>query len=166
MTDMVDWKYNPEDYDPNGFDLIPVGNYRVRIEQCVLKLTKNGKQMFSLKLAVSGYRTYVWNNVVFDNKDEETRQRTNNQLGSIYDSFNIPKGNLDPFEWKGKVGGAKIKHGEFNGERRAEISYFLSRKKVDALPAWQEKGTAKNLAQNTLLSSFMTEPFNPDKGFE
>ena len=45
-------------------------------------------------------------------------------------------------DWKGCVGGAKIKHGEdANGNKRAEIQYFLYRDKVLDLPAWCENSS-------------------------
>lgn len=166
---MTDWKYNPEEYDPNGFTLIPPGDYRVRIEDCEEKLTQTGKDMYKLTLAVSGYNSRVWFYLVFDSTTEEARKYTNQRLGSVYDSFNIPKGNLNVSDWKGKVGGARIKNRLYNDEMRAEVSYFLTRKKVDALPAWQEsKPSAK--PQDSTFGEFTPQSFdanaeNPDINF-
>ena len=165
MDDIKNWKYNPADYNPDVFELIPVGEYRVRIEQCELKLAKSGKQMFQIRLAVSGHIANVWTYLVFDGTDEKSRKNTNQQLGSIYDSFEIPKGNLNPSDWKGKTGGAKIKHEMYNGEKQAKISYFLPRKKVDALPAWQEKRAVKNITQDTSVPDITAEQFDFNKGF-
>ena len=162
---MAEWEYNPDDYNPDGYGLIPPGEYRVRIEKCEEKVSQTGKDMFKLTLAVSGYSAHVWCNLVFDSTDEESRRRTNNRLGSVYDSFNIPKGNLNPDDWKGKVGGAKIRHKIYNEETRAELHYFLTRKKVDALPAWQEGSRAKSPVHASDADNFSPEPFNPEEGF-
>ncbi len=165
---MADWKYNPDNYNPDGYELIPPGEYRVRIEDCEEKLTQTGKDMYKLTLSVSGYSAHVWYYLVFDSTDEKSRKYTDQKLGSIYDSFNIPKGNLDPSDWKGKTGGARIKNSLYNGEMRAELHYFLRRKKVDELPAWKEGSTAS--AQPVTTPDFSTENFSPkaydvEKGF-
>ena len=162
---MADWKYNPDDYNPNGYELIPPREYRVRIENCEEKVSQTGKDMFKLTLAVSGYSAHIWYYLLFDSTDEEARKRTNNKLGSIYDSFNIPKGNLNPTDWKGRTGGAKIKHRTYNEETRAEVHYFLTRNKVDALPAWQEAGGTKSSMHNSETANFSPEAFNPEEGF-
>lgn len=140
---MVNWDYNPDDYNADGYGLIPEGEYRVRIEKCEQILTRTGKDMFKLTLKVSGYNSNVWYYMVFDNTDEEARKRTNQRLGNIYDSFNIPKGNTEPADWQGKTGGVKIKHRLYDEEMRAEAHYFLKRGKVDKLPEWQEGFTKK-----------------------
>lgn len=162
---MIDWKYNPEDYNPGEFELIPVGDYRVRIDECEQKLSKTGKPMFQLILSVSGHVARIWYWLLFDNSSEQMSQVTNSKLGSIYDSFDIPKGNLNPFDWKGKVGGAKIRHKMFNEEKRAEVQYFLSRKKVDTLPAWHEKRGAKKSSQYTSMPPITAETFQSDINF-
>lgn len=163
---MADWKYNPEDYNPDSYTLIPPGEYRVRIEDADERVSQTGKTMFRLTLKVSGYNSLVWYYLVFDSTDEEARKRTNQRLGSIYDSFNIPKGNINPYDWKGKTGGAKIRNKpDNNNEMRAEVHYFLTRKKVDALPAWQEGSTGKPATaqvQDTGFGDFNPQPFDPD----
>lgn len=163
---MTDWKYNPDEYNPNGFELIPPGDYRVRIEDCEEKYTQTGKDMYKLTLAVSGHSARVWYCLVFDSSNEEMRKYTNQRLGSVYDSFNITRGNLNPDDWKGKTGGAKIKHRLYNDEMRAEISYFLTRKKVDALPAWQEGNSTSAKKSTSEFGNIGTEMFSTDEGFD
>lgn len=134
---MVDWKYNPENYNEDGHELIPAGDYRVRIDEAAEKVSQSGKDMIRLKLKVNGYNTPVWFYVVFDSSNEEARKRTDQRLGSIYDSFGIPWGNLNPYDWEGKIGGARLKNRtDMNGDMRTEVHYFLSRKKTDILPAF------------------------------
>ena len=138
---MANWKYNPENYNESGFGLIPEGNYRVRIESALEKESRSGKDMVELTLAVSGYSTKIWYYLVFDNSNERMIQMTDQRLGSIYDSFDITPGDFDMNNWEGKTGGARIRQrADNNGTMRSEISYFMTRKKVDDLPAWIEPG--------------------------
>ena len=51
---MADWKYNPDDYKPDSYTLIPPGEYRVRIEDADERVSQTGKTMFRLTLKVSG----------------------------------------------------------------------------------------------------------------
>lgn len=142
---MVDWKYNPENYNPNGFELIPVGDYRVRIDTAENKVSRSGKDMIRLTLSVSGYNTKVWFYLVFDSSNEEMRRMTDQRLGSIYDSFGISSGSMEVYDWEGKTGGAHIRHRpDQNGNMRSEVSYFLTRQKVDELPAWGEGPKARD----------------------
>ena len=147
---MANWKYNPENYNANGFGLIPDGDYRVRIEEAEEKVSRTGKDMIQLTLKVSGYNSKIWFYLVFDNSNEQMTQMTDQRLGSIYDSFQIEPGNLNTYDWEGKVGGARIKQkADQNGNMRSEITRFLPRNKVDSLPAWLE-GSAKSPQGGTI----------------
>ena len=162
---MNDWKYNPDNYNPDGYELIAPGNYRVRIEDCEEKLTQTGKDMYKLTLSVSGYSAHVWYNLVFDSTDERMRKMTDQKLGSIFDSFDIPKGSLSPTDWKGRTGGARIKNSLYNGEMRAEVSYFLKRKKVDELPAWREGNTGTSNPPTSTASDFNAQALEFGQSF-
>lgn len=136
---MADWKFNPENYNPSGYTLIPEGLYRVRIDEAEEKTSQSGKDMIKLTLSVSGYNMKVWKYIVLDSSNAEATRRTDQWLGSIYDSFGIERGTLDVYSWEGKIGGAKIRHRpDQNGDMRSEVHYFLPRKKVEELPAWRE----------------------------
>ena len=135
---MVDWKYNPSNYNEDGHELIPAGDYRVRIDEAAEKISQSGKEMIRLKLKVNGYNTPIWYYVVFDSSSEEARKRTDQRLGSIFDSFQIERGTLNPQDWEGKIGGARLKNStDANGDMRSEVHYFLSRKKTEILPAFE-----------------------------
>ncbi|MBQ3456481.1 MAG: DUF669 domain-containing protein [Synergistaceae bacterium] len=141
---MLNWHYNPANYNAEGYQLIPPGEYRVRIEDAEETESKTGKPMIKMTLKVSGYNSKIWNYVVLDNTSEKAIAMTDNNLGRIYDSFNIPQGNLNLQDWKGKVGAAEIKNELDNKEvMRAGVKYFIQRKKQDTLPAWQENPTVK-----------------------
>ena len=136
---MANWKYNPENYNASGFGLIPEGNYRVRIESALEKTSRSGKDMIELTLAVSGYNSKIWYYLVFDSSSEQMTQMTDQRLGSIYDSFRIEPGDFNMDNWEGQTGGAHIRQrADDSGTMRSEVSYFLSHKKVDALPEWIE----------------------------
>lgn len=170
---MANWKYNPEDYHENGFGLIPEGNYRVRIESALEKVSRTGKDMIEITLAVSGYSSKIWFYLVFDSSNERMTQMTNQRLGSIYDSFGIEQGDMNLDNWEGKTGGARIRQrADNNGTMRSEVSYFLSRKKVDELPAWVEGrgGSAQTAAQDVAISDEVINPEmasfeDPDKNY-
>lgn len=133
------WQFDPNDYDPNrsAFALIPVGYHRVRIEDAEGTVSKSGKDMVKLTLAVSGLNGKLWFYLTFD---PNNKQMTNQRLGEVWESFNLKIGDLNLLNWKGKVGACSVKHKprEGSSDMQAQVSYFLSRKKQEDLPAWVE----------------------------
>lgn len=141
---MLNWRYNPANYNAEGYQLVPPGQYRVRIEDAEEKTSKTGKPMVKMTLKVSGYNGNIWNYMVLDSTSAEAVARTDDKLGRIYDSFNIPQGSMNLEEWKGKVGAAEIKNEPDNkGTMRAVVNWFIRRNEQDSLPAWQEHPLAK-----------------------
>ena len=133
------WTFDANQYDANKtFELIPVGDHRVRIETVEEQISKNtGYEMCKLTLSASGYGSKLFHYVVFMPDRPEI---TNQNLGTIFDSFGIQQGNMNIYEWQGKVGAARVKHEQYDGKPQAKIAYFLLRSKQDDLPPWQEKG--------------------------
>lgn len=131
----IQWNFNADDYKENDFAPIPVGDHRVRIANAEEKKSQNGNDMIVLTLDVSGHSGSLWFYLVFMPNNP---QITNQRLGQIFDSFGIAPGNMNIETWKGKVGGCRVKHEQYNGETSAKVNYFLSRSKVDGLPAWSE----------------------------
>ena len=142
---MISWKYNAADYQANKFELIPPGTYRVRIEDAKEEISKSkGYPMVKMTLKVSGYNSHIWHYMVFINTDAESVRRTNDNLGRIFDSFNITPGDFNLEHWKGRVGAAEVKNAPDNkGTMRAGVSYFIKRSEQDKLPIWQEHPVAK-----------------------
>ena len=132
---LKNWNYNAEDYQENSFAPIPVGDHRVRIASVEEKKSSGGNDMLVLTLDVSGYGSSLWFYLVFM---PDNPQITNSRLGQIFDSFGIAPGDMNTQNWIGKVGGARVMHEQYNGEASAKVKYFLSRSKVDKLPAWQD----------------------------
>lgn len=127
MSNDFNWNFKHE----KTMQEIPVGEYRIRIAEAVKQVSQNGNDMIKLKFDVSGFNTPMYHYIVFMSDRPEI---TNRNLTQLFDSFGIPEGEFNLANWVGKVGGCKTKEDEYG----AKVQYFLSRKKVDALPAWQE----------------------------
>lgn len=123
------WQFDPNQY--TEFSIIPQGDHRVRIEDVVFKKSKNGNDMFEITLAVSGHSGMVWHYLTLDTNDPK---KTNQKIGTLFESFGITDYNMMNYpRWKGKVGGARIIHEEYNGEQRAKVRFLLSKKNQEKL---------------------------------
>lgn len=131
----VNWGYNPNDVEE--FALVPAGDHRVRIAEAEETTSRSGNDMIKLTLDVSGSSSKLFYYLVFM---PDNTTMTNTNLKRLWDSFGIDVGNLNSASWVGKVGAARIKHEDYNGEAQARVSYFITRNKQDALPAWQGGG--------------------------
>ena len=127
------WQFNPNDYEANeGFSIIPVGDHRVRVEDVASKQSKSGRDMFEITLAVSGHNSRLWYYLVLDPSDPK---KTNQRIGSFFDSFGITDYNMANYpRWKGKVGAVRVVHEEYNGENQAKVRFCLNRKNQEKLP--------------------------------
>lgn len=133
----MEWNYQREE---STFEEIPVGEHRVRIADAEKAISKNGNDMLVLTLDVSGYKSRLWHYVVFMADHPEI---TNRNLTSIFDSFGITDGDFNLANWKGKVGACVTKQDDFG----TKVRYFLSKKKQETLPPWQEPGSAPKKPQ-------------------
>lgn len=141
---MINWKFNPDNYKPKSYELVPPGDYRVRIENAEEQTSRTGKQMIKMTLKVSGYEGNIWEYIVLNQSDEKAIRRTDNKLGRIFDSFRIQQGDLNLENWKGKVGAASIKNEPGDkGTMWAKVAWFIQRDKQDELPKWQEHRVAQ-----------------------
>ena len=136
---MIDWKFDSNDYEEQSFKPIPVGDHRVRIASAEEQVSGSGRQMIKLVLNVSGHNSTIWHFIVFM---PENQKLTNQKLGELWNSFGIPQGNFNLQQWVGKVGAAKVKHEDYNGESSAKIAYFINKDRQDKLPAWKEPSNA------------------------
>ena len=140
----IEWRFNPDDYNPDRFELVPPGDYRVRIEDAEEKTSKSGYPMVQMRLKVSGYNGSIWHYMVFMSYTPERVKITNDNLGRIFDSFGIQQGDLNLEHWKGKVGAAHVKNEPDNkNNMRAVIGYFIQRAKQDELAGWQEHAVGR-----------------------
>lgn len=132
---MVNWNFNANDYEEKSFRPIPAGDHRVRIFDAIEKKSKSGNDMIEVTLEVSGHNAKVWYYIVLKADDVK---KTNQRLGEFWNSFGIPMGNFALNTWKGKVGGAKIVHEEYEGNTNAKVAYLLGRDRQEKLEAWRE----------------------------
>lgn len=128
MENQINWNYKHE----SGIQAIPVGEHRIRIADVSKEVSKSGKDMIKLVFDVSGFNSQLYHYIVFLPDYPEI---TNRNLTQLFDSFGISEGDFNLANWKGKVGGCKTKEDEYG----TKVQYFLSRKKVEQLPQWQEK---------------------------
>lgn len=131
----INWNFNANDVE-EGFPVIPAGDHRVRIASATEKQSKTGNDMIELSLDVSNHPGHLFYYLVFL---PNNTTMTNTNLKRLWDSFSIEVGNMNTASWVGKVGAARVKHEEYNGDQTARVSYFIERKKQDKLPAWVEK---------------------------
>lgn len=128
----INWGFDPNDVEE--FGLVPAGDHRVRIADAEETTSKSGNDMIKMTLDVSGVSSKLFYYLVFM---PDNTTMTNTNLKRLWDSFGIEPGNLNCASWIGKVGAARVKHEEYNGDQQARISYFIARSKQEALPAWQ-----------------------------
>lgn len=129
----MEWDYKREKRD---FEILPEGNYRIRIKSADKAVSKSGNDMLALQFEVSGNNSILYHYIVFMKDKPEI---TNRMLTSFFDSFSgIPEGDFNTQNWIGKVGACRIKHEDYNGKEQPKIYYFIERDKQDSLPPWQE----------------------------
>ena len=132
---MIDWRFNPEEYSERSFPLIPEGNHRVTITNVEEKLFNSGNEGFEITLEVSGFNSKLWYYLVFDPNDSA---KTNQRIGSFFDSFEIKDHDLSHFDsWVGKNGAVRVKHNVYNGSTIANVAFCLSRNQQWNLPRWE-----------------------------
>ena len=134
----INWSFNPAEYEESSFAIIPVGDHRVRINDIAPKTFKSGNEGFEITFDVSGYGSKLWFYLVLDPNDTK---KTNQRIGSFFDSFGITDFNMSHYpNWKGKIGAVRVKHEEYNGSTSAKVAFCLARKNQDKLPAWKDSG--------------------------
>lgn len=140
------WNFDPNQYEASEFSIIPQGDHRVRIEDVEFKKSKNsGNDMFEITLSVSGHGGHVWYYLTLDPGDPK---KANQKIGTLFESFGITDYSMANYpRWKGKVGGARIIHEEYNGEQRAKVRFLLSKKNQEKL-APAKFGNAAPAANN------------------
>lgn len=128
----MEWNFKREE---TQFETIPEGEHRCRIKEVEKAISKNGNDMLIVKLEISGYKSLLFHYITFMTDHPEI---TNRMLTQVFDSFGIEEGNFNISTWAGKAGGVMVKHDE---DDRAKVSYFLSKKKQETLPAWKDTGS-------------------------
>lgn len=134
----INWTFDPSQYKEKNFEVIPVGDYRARIEDVQEKTFKSGNEGYEITLAINGYSSRLWYYLTLDKSNPE---QTNQRLGEFFDSFGITSYSLGSGkQWVGKVGAVRVKHEEYKGANQAKVAYTIARNRQDKLAPW--KGTA------------------------
>ena len=133
------WIFNPHDYEEKDFAPVPEGDHRVRIAEVVFKTFKSGNEGYEITLDVSGHNSKLWHYLVLKQDDPK---KTNQNIGSFFDSFEITDWDLSHYRnWVGKVGAVRVKHEDYNGTTSAKVAYCISWAKQEKLPAAKFSGT-------------------------
>lgn len=142
---MAQWVYDPSQYSEKNFDIIPVGDYRARIEDVVEKKFSSGNEGYEITLAINGYSSRMWFYLVLDASNPAA---TNQRIGDFFNSFGIVGNAMGSGkQWVGSVGAVRVKHELYNGENRAKIAYCIARNRQDKLAPWKNPGNAQPQAQ-------------------
>ena len=132
------WIFNPNDYEEKDFSPVPVGDHRVRISDVVAKTFNSGNKGYEVTMEVSGHNSKLWFYLVLNESDAK---KTNQNIGSFFNSFGITDPVLDNYRgWIGKVGAVRVKHEDYNGNVSAKVAYCINRSKQDKLPAAKFSG--------------------------
>ena len=89
---MANWTFDPSQYSEKSFELIPVGDYRARIEDVVERSAANknafssGNEGYEITMAINGYSSRMWFYLVLDHSNPA---RTNQSIGDFFNSFGI-----------------------------------------------------------------------------
>ena len=135
---MANWTYDPSQYSEKNFDIIPVGDYRARIEDVVEKKFSSGNEGYEITMAINGYNSKMWFYLVLDPSNPAA---TNQRIGDFFNSFGIVGNGMGSGkQWVGTVGAVRVKHEQYNGETRAKIAYCIARNRQEKLPAWKNPG--------------------------
>lgn len=127
------WNYQREEQQ---FDVIPEGAHRIRIASAEKVQSRSGRDMLAFQFDVSGSTQTLYHYIVFLPDRPEI---TNRQLTQFFDSFKgIKDGDFNTQNWVGQVGACVVKHEDYEGQKQAKVRYFISGKKQDDLPPWQE----------------------------
>lgn len=133
---MAKWTFDPSQYQEKDFQIIPIGDHRVRITDVVERTFSSGNEGYEITLSVNGYNSKIWFNLVLDKNNP---QQTNQRIGDFFNSFGITNPAMGTGkQWIGAAGAVRVKHREFNGNTRAEVAYCINRKNQEKLAPWKE----------------------------
>ena len=135
----ISWNYDPSQYEEKSFEIIPVGDYRARISDVVVKKFNSGNDGYEITLDINGYNSKMWFYLVLDASNPS---QTNQRIGDFFNSFGITSPAMGTGrQWIGAVGAVRVKHEQYNGENRAKVAYCIARNRQEKLPAWKNNGT-------------------------
>jgi len=133
---MINWEYNPEQYDENHNIVLEKGEYRVRINKVENTTACTGTPGLEITFDVSGrsnkLRHYIWFN-------SNNRSQTNQLLGEFFNSFGIDIKDCQNHEaWIGKIGAVYVERCEYKGRTSCRVKYCIKSNHQSNIPEWQE----------------------------
>ena len=129
------WVYDPSQYQEKSFEIIPVGDYRARIEDVTEKTFKSGNHGYEITLKINGFNSFLWFYLVLDPSNVA---QTNQRIGDFFNSFGITNPAMGTGkQWIGSVGAVRIKHDEYNGNTSAKVAYCIARSRQENLAPWK-----------------------------
>ena len=154
---MATWNFDPSMYEEQEFQLIPVGDHRVRIFDVAERTFNSGNEGYEITLTVNGHNSKLWFYLVLDRNDPK---KTNQRIGDFFNSFGIADHTMGSgHQWIGKVGAVRVKHEEYNGSMSAKVAYVINRKKQDKLAPWKETGSVAPATASPLMVNADELPF-------
>lgn len=136
----INWNYDPSQYEEKNFEIIPVGDYRARISDVVVKTFNSGNNGYEITLDINGYNSKMWFYLVLDASNPA---QTNQRIGDFFNSFGITNPAMGTGkQWIGAVGAVRVKHEQYNGENRAKVAYCIARNRQEKLAPWKNATTA------------------------
>ena len=151
---MINWNYDPSQYEEKSFEIIPVGDYRARIADVEVKTFKSGNQGYEITLDINGYNSKMWLYLVLDASNPA---QTNQRIGDFFNSFGITNPAMGTGkQWIGTVGAVRIKHEQYEGKTSAKVAYCIARNRQEKLEPW------KNTGATTAKAPVMEEIAVPD----
>ena len=138
---MINWEYNPEQYDENHNIVLEKGEYRVRINKVENTIACTGTPGLEITFDVSGrsnkLRHYIWFN-------SNNRSQTNQLLGEFFNSFGIDIKDCQNHEaWIGKIGAVYVERCEYKGRTSCRVKYCIKSNHQSNMPEWQEPPAKK-----------------------
>lgn len=148
----VEWTYDDSQFEEKEFDVLPIGNYRARIEDVDVKRSKAGNQYYQIEFAISGHNQKIWHNLTLL---PDRQELTNQKLREFFNAFHIIDRNLDHYdEWIGHVGALKTKHEFYNDKTYAKVHYFIRPSGQEILPDWEEPSNSGKQLDAALPDEF------------
>lgn len=143
---MANWNFDATQYKEQDFQIIPVGDHRVRIEDVIEKKFNSGNEGYEITLSVNGHASKLWLYLVLDASNIE---RTNQRIGEFFNSFGITSTAMGTGkQWIGSVGAVRVKHEEYNGNMSAKVGYCIAKSRQDKLAPWKNTDAATAPANN------------------
>ena len=155
---MAQWTFDPSQYKEKNFEIIPVGDYRARIEDVTERKFNSGNEGYEITLSINGYNSKMWFYLVLDPSNVA---QTNQRIGDFFNSFGIPNTVLGTGkQWIGCVGAVRVKHEAYNGENRPKVAYCIARNRQEKLAPWKNGGAAPAPVTQTQVEIPSDLPFD------